>query len=66
MSPSAQLSSPQLKEIIEHKKNTDKGARVVQEQVEDGKEVLDLANSSAVLNTVPSTINNEFPHECVD
>jgi hypothetical protein len=66
MSPSAQLTSEQLKEIIDDEKNTDKGARVVQEQVEDGKEVLDLANSSAVLNTVPSTINNEFPHKCLD
>jgi hypothetical protein len=31
MSPSAQLTSEQLKEIIEDEKNTDKSAREVQE-----------------------------------
>jgi len=36
MSLSAQLTSEQLKEIIEDEKNMDKGAREVQEQVEDG------------------------------
>jgi len=66
MSPSAQLTSEQLKEIIEDDKNTDKGAREVQDQVEDGEEVLDPANTSSVLNTVLSTINNEFEHECLD
>jgi len=65
MSPSAQLTSEQLKEIIEDEKNTDKGAREVQEQVEDGEEVLHPANTSSVLNTVLSTINNEFEHECL-
>jgi len=66
MSPSPQLTSEQLKEIIEDEKNTDKGAREVQEQVEDGEVVLDPANTSSVLNTVLSTINNEFEHECLD
>ena len=66
MSPSAQLTSEQLKEIIEDEKNTDKDAREVQEQLEDGEEVLDPANTSSVLNTVLSTINNEFEHECLD
>jgi hypothetical protein len=63
MSPSAQLTSEQLKETIEEEKNTDHDARVVQEQVEDGEEVLDPANTSSVLNTVLSPINNEFEHE---
>ena len=66
MSPSAQLTSEQLKEIIEDEKNTDKDAREVQEQVEDGEEVLDPANTSSVLNTILSTIKNEFEHECRD
>ena len=58
MSPSAQLTCEQLKQIIEDEKNTDKGAREVEEQVEDSEEVLDRANTSSVLNTVLSTINN--------
>jgi len=36
MSLSAQLTPEQMKEIIEDEKNMDKGAREVQEQVEDG------------------------------
>jgi len=59
MSPSVQHTSDQLKEIIENEKNTDKGAKEVQEQVEDGEEVLYPANTTSVLNTVLSTINNE-------
>jgi len=66
MSPSAQLTSWQLKEIIEDEKNTVKGARDIQEQMQDGGEVLDPANTSSLLNTVLSTINNEFEHECLD
>jgi len=65
MSPSAQLTSEQLKEIIEDEKKTDKDAREVQEQV-DGKEDLDPDNTSSVLNTVRNTIINEFEHECLD
>jgi len=66
MSPSAQLTSEQLKEIIEDEKKTDQGAREVQEQVEDGEEVLDSDNTSSVLSTVLNTINNELEHECLD
>src|SRR5882757_3818997 len=65
MSPSAQLTSEQLKEIIEDEKKTDQGSREVKEQVEDGEEVLDSANTSSVLSTVLNTINNEFEHQCV-
>jgi flagellar hook-basal body complex protein FliE len=57
MTSSAQLTSEQLKEIIEDAKKTHKSAREVQEQVEDGEDVLDPANTSSVLNTVFSTIN---------
>jgi hypothetical protein len=66
MSPSAQLTSEQLKEILEDDMNTDKGAREVRKQVEDGEEVLDPANRRSVLNLVLSTINNKFEHECLD
>jgi len=66
MSPSAPLTSEQLKAIIEDEKNADKVAREVQEQVENGEEVLDPANTASVLNTVRCTINNEFEHECLD
>jgi len=65
MTPSAQLTSKQLKEILEDQKNTDKGAREVKEQVEDGEEVINPANTSSVLNTVLGTINNKFEHECL-
>ena len=47
-------------------KNTNNGATVVQEQVEDGEEVIDPANTSSGLDSVPNTINNEFEHECPD
>jgi len=66
MSLSAQLTSEQLKEIIEDEKNTDQCSREDHEQVEDGEEVFDPENTSAVLNTVLNTINNEFEHECLD
>jgi len=66
MSPSAQLTSEQLKEIIEDEKQTDQGSREVQEQVEDGQEVLDPDNTSSVLSTVLNTFNNEFEHKCLD
>ena len=65
MSPSAQLTSQQLKEIIEDEKKTDQGLREVQEQV-DGKEVLDPENTSSVLSTVLNTIDNKFEHEGLD
>jgi hypothetical protein len=34
--------------------------------VEDGEEVLNQANTSSVLNTVLSTINNEFQYKFLD
>jgi len=66
MSLYAQLTSDHLKEIIEYEKNTDKSAREVQQQVEDGEEVLDPDNTSSVLNTALNTINNKFEHTCLD
>jgi len=66
MIPSTQLTSEKLKAIIEDKKMTDQGAREVQEQVDDGEEILDPDNSISVLSTVLNTINNEFEHECLD
>ena len=44
----------------------DQDSREVQEQVEDGKEVLDPDITSSVLCTVLNTINNQFEHECLD
>jgi len=66
ISSSTQLTSEQLKVIIEDDQNTDNGARKVQEQVEDGEEVLDPENTSSVLNTVLYTIINQFEHKCLD
>jgi len=65
MSPSAQLTSEQLEEIIEDAKKTDQGAREVQEQV-DGEEDLDPENNSSVLNTVLNKINDEFEQEFLE
>jgi len=66
MSPSAQLTLNQLKEIIEDKKKTDQYAREVQKQMEDREEVLDPDNTISVLSTVLKPIDNEFEHECLD
>jgi len=66
MSQSAQLTSGQLNEMIEDEKKTDKGAREIQNQVEDGEEVLVPCISSSVLDTVLNTINKEFEQECLD
>ena len=66
MSQSAQLTSEQLTEIIEYEKKTDKGAREVQEQAEDGEEDHDPENTASVLNTALDTINNGLEHECHD
>jgi len=66
MSPSAQLTSEQLKEIIEDENTTDKGAREVQKQVENGEEVLNPANTSSVFKTVLNTINSELEQVCRD
>jgi len=57
MSPSPQLTSEQQKGIIQDEKTTDKGAREVQEEVEDAEEVLDPDDSGSVLTAVPDTIN---------
>jgi len=65
MSPSAQLTSEQLKEIIDDEMKTDQGAREVQEQVEDGEEDLNPENTRLVRNTVLNTINNAFEHQCL-
>jgi len=43
----------------------DNGAREVHEQLKNGEEVLDPANTSSVLNMVLNTINNEFEHKCL-
>jgi len=66
MSLSSQLTSEQLKEIIEYEKNTDKSARKVQKHVEDGQEVLDPENTCSVRNTVLTTANKKFGYECLD
>jgi hypothetical protein len=66
MSPSAQLTSEQQKQINVDEKKTDQGVSEVQEQVEDGEEVLDPDNTCSVLSTVFNTINNELEHECLD
>ena len=51
MSPAAQLTSEQLKEIIEEEQTTDQCTREFQEQV-DGEEFLDPADTISVLSTV--------------
>jgi len=66
MGTSARLTSEQLKGIIKDEKKTDQSAREVQEQVEDGEEVLDPTNTSSVLNPVLNTINNQSEYECLD
>jgi hypothetical protein len=66
MNPSAQLTSEQLKEMIEDEMKTYQGLREVQEQVEDGEAVLNPDNTSSVSSTVLNTINNKFEHQCLD
>jgi len=66
MSPSDQLTSEQLKETIGDENTTGKGQREVQEQMVDGDKVLNPVNTSSVLNTVLSSLNNEFENECLD
>jgi len=46
VSPSAQVTSEQLKEIIVDEKKADKDSKKGQEHVQVGEEVLDPANSS--------------------
>jgi len=66
MSPSAQLTSEQLKEIVEDKMNTHTGARKVHKQVEDAEEVLNPDTSSSVTNSVLNVTNDKLVHECLD
>jgi len=66
MSPYAQLTSEQLKEIMGDQSNTDKSTWDVQMQVENAEGVLDQANTSSVLDRVFSEINNQFEPECFD
>jgi hypothetical protein len=66
MSPSAQLTLEQLKEIIEDEKKNNASAREDQKQVEDGEEVLNPHNTSLVLSTVINTFNNQFEYEFLD
>ena len=65
MSPSAQLTAEQLKEIIEDKKKTDQDESKDQEQL-DGEEVLNPDNTCSVLSTALNSINNESTHDCLD
>jgi len=55
-----------LKEIIQNEGKSEKGAREVQQQVEDAEEILNPDNSSSVLNAVLNAFNNEFEHYYVD
>jgi len=62
MSPSAQLTSELLKEIIEVEMKIDQAAREVQEQV-DCEEDLNPENTRSVLNTVVTGVlspNNQY------
>jgi len=65
VSLSAQLTSEQQKEIVVEANNTDKTAREVQEQVDNGKEVLDPEDTSSVPNMVLNTLNNNGVHKCL-
>jgi hypothetical protein len=50
----------QLNEIIEHQIYPNRGAREIQEQKKDGKEVLNEDTGSSVLHTVLNAFNNAF------
>jgi len=63
MSPAAEFSSQQLKEIMEDNRTMDKGAWEIQEQVQHGEEVFDPGNSSSVLRAELITINNRLVSE---
>jgi hypothetical protein len=65
MSPSAQLTSEQPKEIIEAQNKTGQGSREVQEQVH-GEAALHPDNTSSVMRGIFHTINNAFDSECLD
>jgi len=65
MSPSAQLTFQQQKEIFEDERKTGHGAQEVQEQMYS-EQVLNPNNTSSVLTSVLNTINNEFEYECLE
>jgi hypothetical protein len=66
MSLSALPTSEQLEVINEDAKNMNRSVREVQEQGEDGEEVLDSENTSSGLNTVLNTIKHKLEHKCLD
>jgi hypothetical protein len=56
----------QLQKIFEDEKKADQGSSAVQEEVEDGNEVLNPDITRSVKSIVLNTINNQFQHECLD
>jgi len=64
MSPTVQITSEQLKVIIEDEMKTNQGSRAVEKQL-DGEEVRNPDNTGSVLSTVLNTTNNKFEHECL-
>jgi len=66
MSPSAQVTSAQLKKNIQNAKKTEKGANEVEEQVEDDEEVLHPDNGTDVSSTHLNTMNIQFEHEWLE
>jgi len=66
MSPSAQLITGQLEEIIENEQKTDKGAREVQNQVDNSKDDFDPDITSTLRSTDVDKINNDFELEWFD
>lgn len=66
MSPYVQLTSEQLKEIVENGQDSDKSAREVHEQVQNNEEVLDPDNTSVEWNSVLHSNNNKYKHKCLD
>jgi hypothetical protein len=45
---------------------TDQLAKEVEEQVEDGEDILDPDNTTSVVSTLFNAINNELKHKCRD
>jgi hypothetical protein len=59
MSLSAQLTSEQLKKMIQDEKYTDTSPKHFKEQIENGETGLNPERTSSVANTVLITINIE-------
>jgi len=59
ISPSAQVISKQLKELVEDRKKTDNSGREIQKLVDD-EEVINPDNSSILLTIVFNSINNNI------